>query len=448
MKILIVSVNNFSVPHPVYPLGVDYVSGSISDRHQVKVVDMAVLTDEELKSLLVEYQPDLTGLSIRNIDSTDITSQLCSFDQVTRVVEVIKQNRPGLLVLGGSGFSIMPVEMMQAFGADYGLIGEGERFPQLLDALENSQDVTSIPGVVGQGGTFSYPGPWNGAMNRKFSLDDNGFQHYLDQGGILNLQTKRGCRFGCVYCTYPLLEGRRYRLFDPEKIAQEALFLQQKGAKFLFIVDSIFNSDFEHNLAVAKAFKSVGLTIPWGGFFAPTPGPPNYFQALAESGLTHIEFGTDSLCPEILKNYHKPFLLEEVFEAHQAALAAGLNIAHYLLLGGPGETKDTLNVTLTNAEQLDNSVIFFFEGIRIYPGTKLYDHALEIGQIHKGQNLLAPVYYKAPALEYEQISEIVAARARGKANWIIGGGGKTTSSLISIMHRQGHTGPLWDMRIR
>ena len=164
---------------------------------------MAVLTDEELKSLLVEYQPDLTGLSIRNIDSTDITSQLCSFDQVTRVVEVIKQNRPGLLVLGGSGFSIMPVEMMQAFGADYGLIGEGERFPQLLDALENSQDVTSIPGVVGQGGTFSYPGPWNGAMNRKFSLDDNGFQHYLDQGGILNLQTKRGCRFGCVYCTYP-----------------------------------------------------------------------------------------------------------------------------------------------------------------------------------------------------------------------------------------------------
>jgi radical SAM superfamily enzyme YgiQ (UPF0313 family) len=448
MKILIVSVNNVLIPHPVYPLGVDYVVGSLSDRHQVKVVDMAAMDHGELQPLLAEYKPDLIGLSIRNIDSTDITSIESSFDQITKVVEVIRQNWLGLLVLGGSGFSILPVEMMEAFGADYGLIGEGERFSQLLDALENGRDVLSIPGVMVKGGSAAYPAPWDGTINRSFSQNNRALKHYLDHGGILNLQTKRGCRFNCIYCTYPLLEGRHYRLFDPEKIAREALGLENKGAKFLFVVDSIFNSDFEHSLAVAEAFKSVGLTTPWGGFFAPVPGPARYYQHLAESGLTHVEFGTDSLCPEMLKNYGKPFQLEMVFEAHQAGLEAGINIAHYLLLGGPGETKDTLNETLTNAEHLHDSVLFFFEGLRVYPGTRLYDHALESGQIQKGQNLLTPVYYQSPALKYEAISEIVAARAKGRSNWIIGGGGKTTNSLISIMHRHGHTGPLWDRRIR
>ena len=448
MKILIVSVNNFLIPHPVYPLGVDYVVGGLPDRHQVKVADMATLTNDELPSLLAEYQPDLIGLSIRNIDSTDITAIQSSFDQIIGAIAVIRHNWQGHLVLGGSGFSIMPLEMMAAFDADYGLIGEGERFPQFLEALESGQDVGSVPGVVVRDGPAVNPGPWNGDIHRGFSLDDSALKHYLDHGGIMNLQTKRGCRFNCIYCTYPLLEGRHYRLFDPEQVAREALELEKRGARFLFVVDSIFNSDYAHNLAVAEAFKSVGLTIPWGGFFAPQPGPPGYYQALAESGLTHVEFGADSLCPETLKSYNKPFHLEEIFEAHEAARAAGINIAHYLLLGGPGETKDTLNVTLTNAERLDNSVIFFFEGIRVYPRTKLYELAVASGQIQPGQNLLEPVYYQAPALKYEAISELVAARAKGRSNWFIGGGGKTTTSLISIMHRHGHTGPLWEMRIR
>ena len=39
--------------------------------------------------------------------------------------------------------------------------------------------------------------------------------YYCRLTHILPVQTKRGCPFHCVYCTYPALEGCFMRLRDP-----------------------------------------------------------------------------------------------------------------------------------------------------------------------------------------------------------------------------------------
>ena len=82
-----------------------------------------------------------------------------------------------------------------------------------------------------------------------------------------------------------------------------------------------------------------------------------------------------------LTNLRKPFASGDVFAAHEEALEAGLHIAHYFLLGGPGENKQTLQKTLIGLDSLERAVFFFFCGIRIYPHTALYDVALREGQI-------------------------------------------------------------------
>ena len=97
---------------------------------------------------------------------------------------------------------------------------------------------------------------------------------------------------------------------------------------------------------------------------------------MADSGLTHIEFGTESLTDKVLTAYGKPFKKVEIFRAHRLALDAGLRVAHYLMPGGPGEDERTLEETLTGVEQLEKTVLFFFCGVRIYPHTALYDIAL------------------------------------------------------------------------
>jgi radical SAM superfamily enzyme YgiQ (UPF0313 family) len=436
-------------PYPTYPIGLDYVMNAISPPHQVRTVDMNELkTENALAGVLSQDMPDIIGLSIRNIDNTDEAHVKTFIGEFRDLIGTIRQHSKGLIVLGGSGFTILPGEFMTRLDADFGVIGEGERLQLLLKALENHQGGSDIPGVVTRGSRVVPPEPWSHSFTRGAFPDHSYTSFYLKRGGMLNLQTKRGCPFGCIYCTYPHIEGNRFRFHPPEEVADTAEMLQNAGAKYLYITDSTFNGSYEHSLEVAAAFKKAGISIPWGGFFTPTTPPTDYYRILADAGLMHVEFGTESLSNKMLDSYRKPFQIEDVFDSHKAALAAGLSVAHYLMLGGPGENEDTLKETLTNADGLGKTVFFVFTGVRIYPHTALYDLALEEGQITPQCNLLEPVFYWSPALHREAAMDLLRSHAFGRSNWVVGSASQQTVRIIARLHALGHVGPLWERLIR
>ncbi|MBW1635644.1 MAG: cobalamin-dependent protein, partial [Deltaproteobacteria bacterium] len=291
MNILLISPNTLIVPYPVYPIGLDYVAGSVSSAHKVRIADLNVVSLEKLEELLVDFSPAVIGLSCRNIDNTEAGDSHHFINGFRTLVAWLRCRSKALIVCGGSGFTIMPEQVLSALGADFGIVGEGERFSLLVDALDNGLDPLGITGVISPLGQQP-PKPWAGDSVRLFQPDAPHNRFYLDRGGMLNLQSKRGCSFNCIYCPYPYIEGRKHRLVEPEKVARTALDLQDAGAKYFFITDSAFNSDINHSLAVAKAFKASGVEIPWGGFFAPVRLPSDYFVVMADAGLAHIEFGT------------------------------------------------------------------------------------------------------------------------------------------------------------
>ncbi len=449
MKVLLVATNTLMEPYPVYPLGLDYVAGAIAGQHQVHITDLNGGDGYEgLKADIKLFSPDIIGLSLRNIDNTDTTDPRGFIGQYRALVSVIRSQSRARLVLGGSGFTIFPAETMQALGADFGIVGEGERLAPLLSAIENNQDISSLPGVITAGGHTGVPEPWDGDISQRLAPDRVCRQFYLEHGGMLNLQTKRGCHFKCIYCTYPRIEGHRVRLTDPGAAAKAALKLQEKGARYFFITDSVFNADIDHSLEVARAFKKYGVSIPWGAFFTPLKQPADYFKVMAEAGLTHVEFGTDSLSNSVLASYRKPFRDQRVFQVHRAAIDAGLYVAHYFLLGGVGENKRTLAETLDKADTLEKSALFFFCGMRIYPGTELYRIALEEGQVQADDNILEPVFYRSPRVGPEEIVKQLHEKARGRINWITGSGGEDSANIIRRLYQRGHTGPMWDYLIR
>jgi len=449
MKVLLISPNTFIVPYPVYPIGLDYVAGSLSSRHQVEIADLNILGNDELATLLEHFSPDIIGLSIRNIDNTEASNPLFFINEHKKLVDWIRTRCKAPIVGGGAGFTILPHDIFDALELNYGIIGEGERFGELIDAIENKKDLSDIPGLITAAHTpESTPAsPWTGTVQRH-DTPNNHSQFYLDHGGMLNLQTKRGCSFRCIYCPYPHIEGKKHRLIDPEKVAHTALKLQKNGAKYIFITDSAFNSDVTHSLNVAKAFRRHGLSIPWGGFFAPVKLPNDYFKTMKECGLEHVEFGTESLSPAMLKNYRKPFTPADVITAHKQAVDAGLHAAHYFLLGGPGETAETVDETLDAIEHLKKTVLFFFTGIRIYPHTGLYETSLKEGKITKETSLLEPLYYESDTISHDMIDKQVIERCGKRINWIIGSGGNDAAITVNKMHERGYIGPLWEYLIR
>lgn len=424
------------------------MNATISPSHQVKSVDMNELKDmQTLAAVLADYLPDVIGISIRNIDNADDTHTQTFIGEIGSLIDMIRRHSNGLIVLGGSGFTILPGEFMKRLDADFGVIGEGERFPLFLHALEKHESVSGLPGIVTKRGPVVFPEPLSVSFSRGVIPDHSYRSFYLKRGGMLNLQTKRGCPFHCIYCTYPHIEGKRFRFSEPKEVAQTARMLQDAGAKYLYITDSTFNGSYEHSLEVALAFKKDRISIPWGGFFTPTNPPPDYYQMLADAGLMHVEFGTEALSNSILASYGKPFHIDEVFSSHRLAVAAGVHVAHYLLLGGPGENEATLRETMNNTDELRKAVFFVFGGIRIYPHTVLYDLALEEGQLERNQNLLEPIFYWSPELQRETALDLVKEHAGSRVNWIIGSGSPQMFKVLARLHARGHVGPLWEQLI-
>lgn len=448
MRVLLISPNTLQEPYPVYPLGLDYVAGSIAAAHKVHCLDLNVMEKKDtLHDEIRAFDPDIIGFSLRNIDNTDALNPKGFMAHYLQVMEALRSCSSAPVVLGGTGFTLFPQEMMRLLGADYGIMGEGERLALLLQALEKKENPVGIPGVVVGKAAALQPDPLPYAATRRFDPQSAHVDYYLRTGGMLNLQTKRGCPFRCVYCSYPYIEGRTMRYESPGQIAETAVMLQETGAKYIFITDSAFNADVAQSLAVAQAFKKAGLTIPWGGFFAPMPVPADYFAILADCGLKHVEFGTESMCDPVLAAYRKPFTRSHVFETHHAAVAAGLHVAHYFLFGGPAETEKTLLESLSVVERLEKAVLFLFCGMRIFPHTSLYDIALAQGQISSLESILEPIFFQPPTISLTEVARQVEAHADGKEHWIRAAGGEQTSRVLARLYRRGHTGPLWEYLI-
>lgn len=450
MRVLLVSLNRLRFPYPVYPIGLDYVAGAIAPAHESRILDLCPIDDARvgaaIREAIRDYSPGAVGVSIRNIDNLEATNLRVFMKDMRSVVQTIRSATTAPVVLGGAGFTIYPNELLVALGADYGVVGEGERARALFDALEAGQEVGALPGVAVPGSPPPLPEPLGAhhAPRRAPVVNHPALDFYLEHGGIIGIQTQRGCSLRCVYCTYPGIEGRSRRAFSPEAVAREAKQLEAAGARYLFLTDSVFNADPNHCLAIAHQFRLAGLGIPWGAFFSPVSPPDGFFSRMAAAGCTHVEFGTESLSDVMLPRIGKPFRFDDVVVAHGSARAAGLHVAHFMILGGPGETLETLDDTLDRCDQIAGSAIFFFCGMRICPGTGLEQLARASGQIGPGQSLLEPVFYEPPDLPLTRIAERVGDRAAGRPSWIVGAGADRAAALLTRLYLRGHTGPLWE----
>jgi radical SAM superfamily enzyme YgiQ (UPF0313 family) len=449
VKVLLVSLNRVRAPYPVHPIGLDYVAGALAPAHEVHLLDLCPLEEGELeravRDAVRELAPGAVGLSLRNVDSLDAAGTGSFVGEARRVVEWVRTATRAPVILGGAGFTIFPEELLAALGADWGVVGEGERARALVDALEAGADPSGLPGVATPGRPAPSPAPLRPEerSSRAPPEVNPALGYYLSRGGVLGLQSQRGCRLRCVYCTYPHIEGRSLRPFDPAAVAEEARRLAAAGARFLVLTDAVLNGSPAHALAVAEALRRGGPRLPWGAFLTPTAPPPGFFEALREAGCSHVELGTESLSDAVLPTLQKPFRRREALAAHAAARAAGLHVAHFMALGGPGETAASLDETLDGCEALGGAPVFFFCGLRIYPHTDLWRLAVEGGQVGRDQPLLEPVFYRPPGIELPAIAEAVQRRAAGRRSWVLGSGG-AWEGLVARLHARGKIGPLWE----
>jgi radical SAM superfamily enzyme YgiQ (UPF0313 family) len=455
VRVLLISANREFIPDPIFPLGLAYVAAAAEGAgHQVSVADLCFghWPIKKLRQQIRTFKPELIGLSVRNVDNAAFPLTTDYLAAHREVIEAIREQTNATVVLGGSGFSILPEAYMQALGADYGIEGEGEQvFVSLLEALKNQRDPRTIPGILARNNTpadslhIQTPAKTNPAWgnNARPARQLFDYARYVRRGGTGNIQTKRGCVFKCNYCTYPLLEGNRFRVRDARDVVDEIeALLHDYGPHPIFFVDSILNFPRGHVEGICEEILRRKLAVRWSCYATPVKLDRNQAQLMAQAGCEGIELGTDAVDDKQLKRLGKSFDAATVFRANQHCLEAGLRVCHTLIFGGPGETESTIRNSCRAMHAMRPTAVVAMTGVRVYPGTPLAKQLIANGQADSDIGL-TPAFYIEPAVR-DFLPAFLQQQARAGGHWVLPGmEPPLLPTSQRILRTLGISGPLW-----
>jgi radical SAM superfamily enzyme YgiQ (UPF0313 family) len=445
MKILLVSPNVEHLPDPVFPLGVAYVAAALEQAgFACHCLDLCFSDDPqaELAAALGRLRPDLTALSLRNVDNVSFPHSVSYLPFYQDMMATIRRHSQAPVVLGGSGFTLLPDELLNYLRADYGIAGEGERaLVRLVQHLAGQPSLDSEDLPLMRSGRFPITDLDRLPFPLRSPFDGT---RYLRSGGMGNLQTKRGCPFNCIYCTYPLIEGRTVRMRSPESICNEIEMLKSQGVGTLFITDNEFNFPLDHALAVCQEIIRRKIVIKWSAYANPAYVSTELIAMLQAAGCTSLEFGTDAGCEPMLRSMGKGFDVDQIRTAGRLCRQAGMPFCHSLLLGGPGETMATVCETLDTISAQSPTAVICMVGIRIFPRTRLAAIAKSEGRLCPDHDFLKPVFYLSNPIQ-DLILPFLNHFSKDQPTWIFPGLQiNVNATLQSRLRRLGKQGPLWE----
>jgi radical SAM superfamily enzyme YgiQ (UPF0313 family) len=385
----ILLVNTDTCPFArVYPIGLDYlVSVLIDHGYSVDTLDLAFIDVSDWQKAIKEKINGsrylAIGVGIRNLYD-ELYGGKNYLPDILSFLRYIKSITDTPVIVGGSGFSLMPQTILNDSGADYGVTNEGEQaFVTLMDTF--SADKLPPSRLLSESFDFATVHYTRGVWGN--------FHGYLRERASGNLQTKRGCPMACLYCEYPAIEGRTFRLREPEIVAEEFLQLERLGFERVYFVDATFNNPPEHAKNVLKALKKAKAHIPWTGFFNPKLLDEELLLfAKQTGGVSPLKLTIESGSDRMLKTLRKNFRKEHILNAVDLCRKLDIDFTFTVLFGGPGENKDTVGETCDLIKQCTPVSVSMNIGIYLHPKTPL---ALQMkGKLWKKESdFLNPILY-------------------------------------------------------
>jgi radical SAM superfamily enzyme YgiQ (UPF0313 family) len=424
MRVLLISPNREEINMRTLPLGLACIAAATGRKgHEVRLLDLLVEKEPEQAMVreLEAFRPEVIGLSVRNIDDQKSESGRFLLDQTRVVVTLCRRTSRAPIVLGGAGYSIFPESALSYLGADMGIQGEGEAvFPLLLEKLQKKEDLNGLPGLYLPGRGLQRERtyiadleslPWSEVASW-FRFPSNRPEYWM------TVQTRRGCPMGCSYCSTAAIEGRKIRKRSPQAVAEEIKKQMEKGLEQFYFTDNTFNLPSDYARLLCLALRTLPRKPRWRCILYPGRIDPGLAGLMAESGCVEASIGFESGSPAMLRSLNKHFTLEEIRRTFQVLGDRGIRRMGFLLLGGPGETRATIEESLAFAETLPLEALKLTAGIRIYPGTLLAARAQQEGLIGEKTDLLFPVFYLKEGLK-EWLLPTLKERLAQRPHWMM-----------------------------
>jgi radical SAM superfamily enzyme YgiQ (UPF0313 family) len=394
----------------VFPLGVAYVASMLKG-NEVTVFDANVTRDPlgGLSRRLRAEQPEVVGISLRNIEALSRSrfgKSLSFYPHLKSMLRLIRETAPSCrIVVGGPGFSVFSREIMsENKEIDFGVVSDGETtFANLLKDIDHPERVRNLL-VQGEDGV-AFTGKGEPAIfdllpspsRELFDLSE-----YKKMPYSLNVQSKRGCAFGCAYCTDPFLGNYALQLRSASKVVDEIEELVNNyGVESFWFVDPIFNYPPKHSSEICAEIRKRNLDVLWTAYFREDFLNVGLMREAVAAGCTSFVFHSDGACDQVLGFFGKKIRIADIERTiDMACQVDGAHVEYYFFCEVPrynfknmvALAKLAAKATFKCRRKLDG---LGMSRTRIYPHTRLHEIALREGKIGRDTNMLSPVFYES-----------------------------------------------------
>ncbi len=361
MRVLLVNPKMSSgwKPYTIPPIGLCYLKSSLvaSGIKDVKVLDAGGIDIHKVIDYIKEWKPDVVGVTIfteARWNALAILKAAKEFGCVT--------------IAGGVHASALPGQILSYSYVDHVVIGEGElALYDLLNNLESEDDIIER-GKIKDLDVIPFP-DYSDLDLRRYK-DDNGRQ-------VMPIVGSRGCPFSCLYCSSKNMWGN-LRVRSVENVLDEVGYLYDHSFTNISILDDIFSSNKKRVLEFCNGLLDKKLRIRWGVQTRVDSVDLELLRLMKEAGCWMVIFGVESGSPKILKELNKKERLEDIINAFSFSHKAGVQTTFNVIMGSPGETKQTIEETKILIKACRPTYVSTAV-LRVYPGTPLWNKCLEEG---------------------------------------------------------------------
>ena len=401
------------------PLQLAYLAGAaLKAGHETRIYDAMNkdTTFEDIRAQIEAYKPDF----VMSLDYLPVTGAIstATVPAALEALAVAKRVDPAIVtMIGGPHPTFMYEEILrdEANHADFVIRGEGEI--TLVDLMAAAKG--GLPAEV-NGIAFLKDGEVVATPQRQHIQDLDTLEvawHLLDwedyhyniepHGRMASILTSRGCMMGCAFCSQRLFWRGDWRARKPEPVVEEIRHLvEDYKVEFITLIDAYPTNDrerWEHLLdLLVEADLPVHLLIETRveDIIRDADILPKYHDA----GIIHVYLGAETSTDEMLNSLNKGTTTDQNKQAVDLLKANDIMVEASFMIGFPGETQDSIKVTIAEAIRL-NPDIAVFPVITPMPFTPLWDEMHDRIRVwdYSKYNLVEPII-EPYAMTLEEVS--------------------------------------------